>query len=393
MALKELLKQRVMERLNFSQEISDDYLKEVIQQEIVKVSKDYPMLLSDKIRLKQEVFYALRKLDILQDLLEDDTITEIMINGSENIFIEQYGKLHRYPGHFSDAEKLYQVIQQVASGANRMVNEKNPIVDARLEDGSRVNIILPPISIDGATMTIRKFAKEPMTLEWLCEREAFSEEIAQFLKTTLLNGMSNCIPKGERIITIEDSAELKLNGIENLVRLEMRNANAAGENKVDMNELIKAALRSRPDRIIVGEVRAEEALSMLNAMNTGHDGSISTGHANSSKDMLKRIETMVLMGVDMPVEAIRGQMASAIDVIIHLGRSYDGSRRLLEISEITGMTTGQIAVHQLFELDDEDQMQMKGELVNRRKLKEYGQYETYQKLMEYFKARDQPMEE
>lgn len=412
MALKELLKQRVMERLNFSQEISDDYLKEVIQQEIVKVSKDYPMLLSDKIRLKQEVFYALRKLDILQDLLEDDTITEIMINGSENIFIEQYGKLHRYPGHFSDAEKLYQVIQQVASGANRMVNEKNPIVDARLEDGSRVNIILPPISIDGATMTIRKFAKEPMTLEWLCEREAFSEEIAQFLKilvkarynifisggtgsgkTTLLNGMSNCIPKGERIITIEDSAELKLNGIENLVRLEMRNANAAGENKVDMNELIKAALRSRPDRIIVGEVRAEEALSMLNAMNTGHDGSISTGHANSSKDMLKRIETMVLMGVDMPVEAIRGQMASAIDVIIHLGRSYDGSRRLLEISEITGMTTGQIAVHQLFELDDEDQMQMKGELVNRRKLKEYVQYETYQKLMEYFKARDQPMEE
>ena len=412
MALKELLKQRVMERLNFSQEISDDYLKEVIQQEIVKVSKDYPMLLSDKIRLKQEVFYALRKLDILQDLLEDDTITEIMINGSENIFIEQYGKLHRYPGHFSDAEKLYQVIQQVASGANRMVNEKNPIVDARLEDGSRVNIILPPISIDGATMTIRKFAKEPMTLEWLCEREAFSEEIAQFLKilvkarynifisggtgsgkTTLLNGMSNCIPKGERIITIEDSAELKLNGIENLVRLEMRNANAAGENKVDMNELIKAALRSRPDRIIVGEVRAEEALSMLNAMNTGHDGSISTGHANSSKDMLKRIETMVLMGVDMPVEAIRGQIASAIDVIIHLGRSYDGSRRLLEISEITGMTTGQIAVHQLFELDDEDQMQMKGELVNRRNLKEYGQYETYQKLMEYFKARDQPMEE
>lgn len=412
MALKELLKQRVMERLNFSQEISDDYLKEVIQQEIVKVSKDYPMLLSDKIRLKQEVFYALRKLDILQDLLEDDTITEIMINGSENIFIEQYGKLHRYPGHFSDAEKLYQVIQQVALGANRMVNEKNPIVDARLEDGSRVNIILPPISIDGATMTIRKFAKEPMTLEWLCEREAFSEEIAQFLKilvkarynifisggtgsgkTTLLNGMSNCIPKGERIITIEDSAELKLNGIENLVRLEMRNANAAGENKVDMNELIKAALRSRPDRIIVGEVRAEEALSMLNAMNTGHDGSISTGHANSSKDMLKRIETMVLMGVDMPVEAIRGQIASAIDVIIHLGRSYDGSRRLLEISEITGMTTGQIAVHQLFELDDEDQMQMKGELVNRRKLKEYGQYETYQKLMEYFKARDQPMEE
>lgn len=410
--MKELLKQRVMERLNFSQEISDEYLKEVIQQEIVKVSQDYPMLLSDKIRLNQEVFYALRKLDILQDLLEDDSITEIMINGAENIFIEQYGKLHRYPGHFSDAEKLYQVIQQVASGANRMVNERNPIVDARLEDGSRVNIILPPISIDGATMTIRKFAKEPMTLAWLCEREAFSEEMAEFLKilvkarynifisggtgsgkTTLLNGLSNCIPKEERIITIEDSAELKLNGIENLVRLEMRNANAAGENKVDMKDLIKSALRSRPDRIIVGEVRGEEALSMLNAMNTGHDGSISTGHANSSKDMLKRIETMVLMGVDMPVEAIRGQMASAIDIIIHLGRSYDGNRRLLEISEIAGMAGGQVAVHQLFELNEEDQLQMKGELTRQKKLKEYGQYEAYQKLMGYFKARDQPVEE
>ena len=300
MALKELLKQRVMEKLNFSQEISDEHLKGVIQEEIMKISEEYPLLLSDKIRLNQEVFYALRRLDILQDLLEDDSVTEIMINGYKNIFIERQGKLHRYPGHFSDNEKLYQVIQQVASGANRMVNERNPIVDARLNDGSRVNIILPPISIDGATMTIRKFAKEPMTLAWLCEREAFSEEIAKFLKilvrarynifisggtgsgkTTLLNGMSNCIPKDERIITIEDSAELKLNGIDNLVRLEMRNANAAGENQVDMKELIKAALRSRPDRIIVGEVRGEEALSMLNAMNTGHDGSISTGHANS----------------------------------------------------------------------------------------------------------------
>lgn len=410
--MKELLKQKVMEKLNFSQDISDEDLKGVIQEEIVKISEEYPMLLSDKIRMNQEVFYALRKLDILQDLLDDDSVTEIMINGSENIFIEQHGRLYRYPGHFSDAEKLYQVIQQVASGANRMVNERNPIVDARLEDGSRVNIILPPISIDGATMTIRKFAKEPMTLAWLCERQAFSEEIAEFLKilvkarynifisggtgsgkTTLLNGMSNCIPKDERIITIEDSAELKLNGIDNLVRLEMRNANSAGENKVDMKDLIKAALRSRPDRIIVGEVRGEEALSMLNAMNTGHDGSISTGHANSCKDMLKRIETMVLMGVDMPVEAIRSQMASAIDVIIHLGRSFDGSRRLLEISEITGMLSGQITVHHLFEMDDESYLEMKGELIDQKKLKEYGQYEAYQKLMEHFKARDQPVEE
>ena len=400
MALKELLKQRVMEKLNFSQEISDEHLKGVIQEEIMKISEEYPLLLSDKIRLNQEVFYALRRLDILQDLLEDDSVTEIMINGYKNIFIERQGKLHRYPGHFSDNEKLYQVIQQVASGANRMVNERNPIVDARLNDGSRVNIILPPISIDGATMTIRKFAKEPMTLAWLCEREAFSEEIAKFLKilvtgsgkTTLLNGMSNCIPKDERIITIEDSAELKLNGIDNLVRLEMRNANAAGENQVDMKELIKAALRSRPDRIIVGEVRGEEALSMLNAMNTGHDGSISTGHANSCKDMLKRIETMVLMGVDMPVEAIRGQMASAIDVIIHLGRSFDGSRKLMEISEITGMAASQVALHPLFEMNEDDELTMRSELCDQKKLKEYGQYEAYRKLMESFKARDQPVE-
>ena len=393
MALKELLKQRVMEKLNFSQEISDEHLKGVIQEEIMKISEEYPLFLSDKIRLNQEVFYALRRLDILQDLLEDDSVTEIMINGYKNIFIERQGKLHRYPGHFSDNEKLYQVIQQVASGANRMVNERNPIVDARLNDGSRVNIILP-------TMTIRKFAKEPMTLAWLCEREAFSEEIAKFLKilvrarynifisggtgsgkTTLLNGMSNCIPKDERIITIEDSAELKLNGIDNLVRLEMRNANAAGENQVDMKELI-----------IVGEVRGEEALSMLNAMNTGHDGSISTGHANSCKDMLKRIETMVLMGVDMPVEAIRGQMASAIDVIIHLGRSFDGSRKLMEISEITGMAASQVALHPLFEMNEDDELTMRSELCDQKKLKEYGQYEAYQKLMESFKARDQPVE-
>lgn len=241
--------------------------------------------------------------------------------------------------------------------------------------------------------------------------EAFSEEIAKFLKilvrarynifisggtgsgkTTLLNGMSNCIPKDERIITIEDSAELKLNGIDNLVRLEMRNANAAGENQVDMKELIKAALRSRPDRIIVGEVRGEEALSMLNAMNTGHDGSISTGHANSCKDMLKRIETMVLMGVDMPVEAIRGQMASAIDVIIHLGRSFDGSRKLMEISEITGMAASQVALHPLFEMNEDDELTMRSELCDQKKLKEYGQYEAYRKLMESFKARDQPVE-
>lgn len=408
---KEILKQKVMERLDFSKDITDEQLKEIIQDETMKFSHNRSLLLADKLRLSQEVFYALRKLDILQDLLEDDSITEIMINGHEKIFVERKGKLFRYPGQFSDSGKLYQVIQQVAAGANRIVNERTPIVDSRLEDGSRVNIILPPISIDGAVMTIRKFAKEPMSLEWLYERHAFQREIGEYLKilvngrynifisggtgsgkTTLLNGLSNCIPKDERIITIEDSAELKLNGIDNLVRLEMRSANAAGENQIDMKDLIKAALRSRPDRIIVGEVRGEEALSMLNAMNTGHDGSISTGHANSCGDMLKRIETMVLMGVDMPVDAIREQMASAIDVIIHLGRTSDGSRKLMEISEITGMSGRQIALHPLFSMNEEDVLKPAGTLIHQKKLKEYGQYEAYQRLMEQIESGDPSLE-
>lgn len=399
--MKEQIKQKVMEKMDFSKEITDQRLREMIQEEVLAASRETSMLLSDKVRLSKEVFYSLRKLDILQDLLEDDSVTEIMINGYDHIFIERDGKLHPYPKSFSDSEKLYQVIQQVVAGANRIVNEMNPIVDARLDDGSRVNVILPPISIDGAVMTIRKFAKEPMTMEWLYEKQAFSREIGEYLnilvrarynifisggtgsgKTTLLNGMSNCIPKDERIITIEDSAELKLNGISNLVRLEMRNANAAGENRVDMKELIKAALRSRPDRIIVGEVRGEEALSMLNAMNTGHDGSLSTGHSNSSRDMLKRIETMVLMGVDMPVNAIRGQIASAIDMIIHVGRLPDGRRRLMEIVEIIGIEDGEVKTHPLFSIGEDGVFRKIGSIRNQKKLKEYGQYENYQKLME-----------
>ena len=363
MALKELLKQRVMEKLNFSQEISDEHLKGVIQEEIMKISEEYPLLLSDKIRLNQEVFYALRRLDILQDLLEDDSVTEIMINGYKNIFIERQGKLHRYPGHFSDNEKLYQVIQQVASGANRMVNERNPIVDARLNDGSRVNIILPPISIDGATMTIRKFAKEPMTLAWLCEREAFSQEIAKFLKilvrarynifisggtgsgkTTLLNGMSNCIPKDERIITIEDSAELKLNGIDNLVRLEMRNANAAGENQVDMKELIKAALRSRPDRIIVGEVRGEEALSMLNAMNTG----FGNPDATTDNEDLPNIDIDLksnakLKDIDMSMVNVNVLTLPENGIVANLSASNSAVTQIVNLEKQLGLETLNIA--------------------------------------------------
>lgn len=399
--MKEQIKNMVMERLDFTRDITDGRLKEMIQEAVLEYSRETPLLLEEKMKLSREVFYALRKLDFLQDLLDDDAVTEIMINGYQHIFIEKNGKLYRYPETFSSEEKLYQVVQQVAAAANRMVNEMHPIVDARLEDGSRVNIILPPVSLDGAVMTIRKFAREPMTMEWLYERHAFSREVGEFLKllvrarynifisggtgsgkTTLLNGLSNCIPKDERIITIEDSAELRLNGIENLVRLEMRNANAAGEHQVDMKDLIKAALRSRPDRIIVGEVRGEEALSMLNAMNTGHDGSISTGHANGTSDMLRRIETMVLMGVDMPIAAIRGQMASAIDMILHLGRMPDGSRKLMEIVEVTGIRRQEVQVSPIFAMNSDGKLERTGEIKDIRKLKEYGQYERYQKLME-----------
>lgn len=355
--------------------------------------------LKDKYELLKEVYNALRRLDILQDLLEDDSVTEIMINGYQNVFTEVNGRLQRCGKTFSSEEKLYQVIQQIVAGANRIVNESNPIVDARLPDGSRVNVMLPPVSLNGATMTIRKFAREPMTMEWLRNKGAFSGFTERFLeilvkarynifisggtgsgKTTLLNGLSNCIPGSERIITIEDSAELRLNGIENLVRLEMRNANIAGENQISIAQLIKAALRSRPDRIIVGEVRGEEALSMLNAMNTGHDGSISTGHANGPEDMLRRLETMVLMGVDMPVSAIRGQIASAIDIIIHLGRVRDGSRKLLEIDEILGIEDGQVKMEKLFYYDQETGFCPAGSLKNTKKLKEYGQYEAYERL-------------
>ena len=409
--MKEQIKNMVMERLDFTRDITDGRLKEMIQEAVMEYSRENPLLLEEKMKLSREVFYALRKLDFLQDLLDDDTVTEIMINGYQHIFIEKNGKLYRYPETFSSEEKLYQVVKQVAAAANRMVNEMHPIVDARLEDGSRVNIILPPVSLDGAVMTIRKFAREPMTMEWLYERHAFSREVGEFLKllvrarynifisggtgsgkTTLLNGLSNCIPKDERIITIEDSAELRLNGIENLVRLEMRNANAAGEHQVDMKDLIKAALRSRPDRIIVGEVRGEEALSMLNAMNTGHDGSISTGHANGTSDMLRRIETMVLMGVDMPIAAIRGQMASAIDMILHLGRMPDGSRKLMEIVEVTGIRRQEVKVSPIFAMNSDGKLERTGEIKDIRKLKEYGQYERYQKLMEEVFQGTEPLE-
>ena len=409
--MKEEIIQRVIEKIDLTEEVSDDVVRAKIRQVVLEETRDSYLSLNKKEQICNEIFYSLRGLDILQDMLEDDSVTEIMINGYDKIFIEREGRLYRTKEKFSSKKKLEQVIQRIVAKTNRIVNESSPIVDARLSDGSRVHVVLEPISLDGSIMTIRKFSKEITSLEQLLYYGSLNKELMEFLsimvrahmnifisggtgagKTTLLNALSNCIPADERIITIEDSAELRLNGIENLVRLEMRNANAAGEHQVDMKDLIKAALRSRPDRIIVGEVRGEEALSMLNAMNTGHDGSISTGHANGTSDMLRRIETMVLMGVDMPIAAIRGQMASAIDMILHLGRMPDGSRKLMEIVEVTGIRRQEVKVSPIFAMNSDGKLERTGEIKDIRKLKEYGQYERYQKLMEEVFQGTEPLE-
>ena len=327
-----------------------------------------PLSVRDKVEIKRDLFNSLRRLDVLSDMLDDDSITEIMINGADNIFIERAGRLCRYDRTFESEERLKSVIQHIVAECNRLVNESSPIVDARLKDGSRVNVVLPPVSLGGCVMTIRKFPKEGMTMERLLQLGSITTEVAEFLrklvvsgyniivsggtgagKTTFLNALSGYIPHDERIVTIEDSAELQLTGIDNLVSLESRSANVEGENAVSIRDLIKTSLRMRPSRIIVGEVRDAAAIDMLTAMNTGHDGSLSTGHANSSRDMLTRLETMVLMGADMPVLAIRQQIASAVDIIIQLGRLRDKSRRCLEICEVIGLEGGEFVVNKLFE--------------------------------------------
>ena len=304
---------------------------------------------------------------MLQNIIDDDDVTEIMINGTDRIFIERNGRIFRYDEVFSSKERLDDLIQQMVSKVNRRVNEASPIADSRLSDGSRVNVVLEPVALDGPAVTIRKFPKETINMDKLIEFDSLTEEVAEFLsmlvvsgynifisggtgsgKTTFLNALSGYIPKDERIITIEDSAELQIKGIGNLVRLEARQENSEGGNGVDIRQLIRAALRMRPDRIIVGEVRGGEALDMLQAMNTGHDGSLSTGHANSPRDMLIRLETMVLMGVDMPLPAIRGQISAGIDVIIHLGRLRDRSRRVLEIVEVLGIKNNEIETNTLY---------------------------------------------
>lgn len=327
---------------------------------------------SEKVELRRDIFNSIKRLDVIQNLLDDDSVTEIMINGYRDIFVERGGKIERYDREFTSRERLLDVVQRIAARSNKIVNEATPIIDTRLEDGSRVNIVMSPIAIDGPAVTIRKFYDNPLTMENLIELGAITAEAAEFLerlvaarynifisggtgsgKTTFLNALSDYIPKDERIITIEDSAELKLMGVENLVRLEARSANMEGRNAVTIRDMIRASLRMRPSRIIVGEVRGGEALDMLQAMGTGHDGSLSTGHANGPEELMLRLETMVLMAVDMPVEAIRSQIAAGVDIVVHLERMADGSRRVVKISELKGIDTtrerGSIELNTLFE--------------------------------------------
>lgn len=364
---KAQLYQRVMEEMDLSKEIEDEELTELIYRVLSEKSRARYLSLDEKSVLGKELFNTFRKLDILQELIEDEDITEIMINGTEHIFVEKDGKVEQFGKYFASRQKLEDVIQQIVSGSNRIVNESHPIADARLADGSRVNIVLPPVALNGPVVTIRKFPKEAMTMERLIRLGSISDEAAEFLeravkarynifvsggtgsgKTSMLNALSQYIPVQERIITIEDNAELQIRGVPNLVRLEVRNPNVEGNGEVSMRELIKSALRMRPDRIIVGEVRGQEALDMLQAMNTGHDGSLSTGHANSTRDMLRRLETMVIMGVEMPLAAVQRQIASAIDLIVHLGRLRDKSRKVLEISEILEIEKGEIQMQKLY---------------------------------------------
>lgn len=370
--IKDEIYREIVEKTVVGKEYSDDELFGIIEEKVFEKSREVYIVQSDKEIIVKGIYNSMRGMDVLQELIDDPDITEIMVNGPECIFIERRGKIVRYSEKFADVHKLEDVIQQIVSKVNRVVNETSPIVDFRLEDGSRVNVVLPPVSLDGPVVTIRKFPEKPMTMSKLIDIGSLTEEAAEFLegivtagynifisggtgsgKTTFLNALSDYIPKDERIITIEDAAELQIRNIPNLVRLEVRNANVEGKNAVTIRELLKSSLRMRPDRIILGEVRDAAACELLNAMNTGHDGSFCTGHANSSKDMLSRLETLVLSGMDIPILAIRNQIAAAIDIVIHLGRLRDKTRKVLEIAEVVGMNGDYIELETLFKFVEE----------------------------------------
>lgn len=365
------LRDEIMQEIDLTRQLGDEEVYRLVEEHAGRFSRERMLTLRERDELEQFLFHSMRKLDVLQELLEDKEITEIMVNGADHIFYEKGGRLYESDRHFSSKEKLGDVIQQMAGYSNRMVNEASPIVDTRLADGSRVNIVLEPVALDGSAISIRKFPERPIGMADLIRMGSLTGEAAEFLrvlvcsgynifisggtgsgKTTFLNALSQYIPREERIITIEDSAELQLLDKPNLVRLETRNANTEGVVPITIRDLIRTALRMRPERIVVGECRGAEALDVLQAMNTGHDGSLSTGHANSCRDMLSRLETMVLMGMELPLPAIRSQIASGIDILVHLGRLRDKSRRVLSIAEIIGMTDGEIALRELFRFEE-----------------------------------------
>ena len=385
--IRSRLRRRIMEELTESRDMDDEQLLERIDTAIRDMGQGIYLPLKERIWLRGSLYDSFRRLDILQELVDDKTVSEIMVNVAGKIFIERNGKTQAWERQFEKPEQLEDIIQQIVGRVNRVVNVSSPIVDARLEDGSRVHIVLPPVSLNGPVVTIRKFP-EPITMEKLIRFGAVTEEAAGFLKelvgagynifisggtnsgkTTFLNALSSFIPPQERVITIEDSAELQITQVPNLVRLETRNANTEGEGEITMSQLIRASLRMNPTRIIVGEVRGRETLDMLQAMNTGHDGSLSTGHGNSARDMLSRLETMVLMAAELPLPAIRSQIASALDIMVHLGRLRDGSRKVLSIAEIGGCTDGEVEMESLYEYDRKTgRLEAKGLLKNREKL-------------------------
>jgi pilus assembly protein CpaF len=397
---RKILKEKLQESIDYSRESSDEEIWELIDEMLVREGRENPLSLPERGRLRRELFHAVRKLDVLQELVDDPQITEIMINGPDKIFIERSGRLTESGLHFESAEKLQNVIQQIVSDCNRVVNEASPIVDARLENGARVNVVLNPVALNGPIVTIRRFPDKPITMEDLVSFGSVTEEVCGWLsrlvrakynifisggtgsgKTTFLNALSNYIPAEERIITIEDSAELQIRNISNIVRMETRNANVEGCREITIRDLIKTSLRMRPSRIIVGEVRGGEAFDMMQCLNTGHDGSMSTGHANSSRDMLSRLENMILMGMEIPLEAIRQQIASGIDIIVHLGRLRDKTRKVLDIVEVCGFENGEIVLSPLYRFEEEGEtgggkilgtLRKKGELAYVEKLQTAG---------------------
>ena len=382
-----MLRQLLMEKLDLARDLSDQEILEEIDDLLLNGMRESALSLKEKVQLRQELFYSVRKLDVLQELIDDDSVTEIMVNGPDNIFVERAGKLKKWEKGFTSREKLEDVIQQIVGKCNRVINESMPICDARLDNGARVNAVIRPVALEGPILTIRRFPDTPITMEKLISLGSLPPECAQFLaalvrarysmvigggtgsgKTTFLGALSNYIPKDERLITIEDNAELKIQGVQNLVRLEAKMANVDGGTSITIRDLIRTALRMRPDRIVVGEVRGGEAVDMLQALNTGHEGSLSTAHANSAEDMLSRLETMTLMGVDLPLEAIRRQIASGVDILIHLGRMRDKSRKVLEITEVCGFEDHEIKTRTIYRWQEGRGLVQTAELMNREKL-------------------------